>query len=116
VENSASVRTPQTPQVAADGLDKMICLLNRRRCRLAIDLCVRVVGDETDLVRLPQRSTVLRGNTAGLDEMKTEGGDKPAMSLDHLRFDGIIAGKQCRACGIVDFLPIHGYHFLPIDG
>jgi hypothetical protein len=72
----------------------VICLLNRRNRGFAVDLFVRVIRADTDLIGLPQRFAVLQGNATGLDEMQAEGGDEAAVSPDQFGLDGFRACKQ----------------------
>ncbi len=73
---------------------------DRRRGGAALDLRVGIIRDESDLVHLSQRFTILFGDVAGLDQVKTERSNESAMRLDDFGLERLFDGQQGCARGI----------------
>jgi hypothetical protein len=73
---------------------------DRRRGGAALDLRVGIIRDESDLVHLSERFTILFGDAAGLDQMKTECSDESAVRFDDFGLERLFDGQQRSARGV----------------
>lgn len=86
--------------IPADRSNKIIRMPDRRRGGAALNLGIGIIRDEPDLVDLSERFTILFGDVAGLDQVKTERSDESAVRFDDFGLERLFDGQQGRARGI----------------